>query len=147
MRAVVQYDLPTEGGVTEYVHRVGRTARAGKGGEAWSILAPSETLWAQWAQDKMEDGGKSGGNKGNVSLTPIGIDDVLRSGFGGKGQEYEDRATEVQLAFERWVLCEKEVSTCDTPILCQPRADWDEPFFFFRIQRIRKLPAKHIYHT
>lgn len=147
VRAVVQYDLPTEGGVTEYVHRVGRTARAGKGGEAWSILAPSETLWAQWAQDKMEDGGKSGGNKGNVSLTPIGIDDVLRSGFGGKGQEYEDRATEVQLAFERWVLCEKEVSTCDTPILCQPRADWDEPFFFFRIQRIRKLPAKHIYHT
>jgi len=29
---------------------------------------------------------------------------ILRKGFGGKGKEYEDRATEVQLAFERWVM-------------------------------------------
>jgi ATP-dependent RNA helicase DDX31/DBP7 len=122
VRAVVQYDLPTEGGVTEYVHRVGRTARAGKGGEAWSIVAPSETLWVQWMQEKMEDSVKSDGHQGTVSLTPIGIDEILRSGFGGKGQDYEDRATEVQLAFERWVLCEKEVSACDPPICCEPRA-------------------------
>lgn len=115
VRAVVQYDLPTEGGATEYVHRVGRTARAGKGGEAWSIVAPSETIWVQWVQDQMEGGGKegeSGGSKGNVSLTPVTIEEILRSGFGGKGQEYEDRATEVQLAFERWVLREKEVGSC-----------------------------------
>jgi ATP-dependent RNA helicase DDX31/DBP7 len=56
---------------------------------------------------KNED--ESGNTKGNVSLTPVAIEEILRSGFGGKGQEYEKRATEVQLAFERWVLREKEV--------------------------------------
>lgn len=122
VRAVVQYDLPTEGGVTEYVHRVGRTARAGKGGEAWSIVAPSEILWAQRMQEEMEDSVKSDGRQGGVSLTPVGIDEILRSGFGGRGHEYEDRATEVQLAFERWVLCEKEVSACDPQIVCEPCA-------------------------
>ncbi|KAG1770612.1 P-loop containing nucleoside triphosphate hydrolase protein, partial [Suillus placidus] len=50
VRAVIQYDLPTEGGATEYVHRVGRTARAGKGGEAWSIVAPSESQWVNWVE-------------------------------------------------------------------------------------------------
>lgn len=113
VRAVVQYDLPTEGGANEYVHRVGRTARAGKGGEAWSMVAPSEIDWVQWVRESMEGGEKrseSGGDKGNVSLTPVAIEEILRSGFGGKGREYEERATEVQLAFERWVLREKEAS-------------------------------------
>lgn len=113
VRAVVQYDLPTEGGATEYIHRVGRTARAGKGGEAWSIIAPTESAWVQWVQEKMDGGresGESSSSKGNTSLTPVTAEGILRSGFGGRGREYEERATEVQLAFERWVLREKEVS-------------------------------------
>jgi ATP-dependent RNA helicase DDX31/DBP7 len=48
VRAVVQYDLPMEGGATEYVHRVSRTARAGRGGQAWTIIAPSEEKWVEW---------------------------------------------------------------------------------------------------
>ncbi|KAG2035179.1 hypothetical protein BDR03DRAFT_963381 [Suillus americanus] len=40
VRAVIQHDLPTEGGTTEYIHDVGQTAHSGKG-EAWSIVAPN----------------------------------------------------------------------------------------------------------
>lgn len=113
VRAVIQYDLPTEGGATEYVHRVGRTARVGKGGEAWSIVAPSEVDWAKWVEDKMRGGvGATPDNtsaKDKVSLQNISVETVLRAGFGGKGSEYEERATEVQLSFERWVLKDKRV--------------------------------------
>ncbi|RDX55059.1 DEAD-domain-containing protein [Lentinus brumalis] len=105
VRAVIQYDLPTESGATEYVHRVGRTARAGKGGEAWSFVAPSETEWVKWVQSKMQGETKDGGG---VTLDGVSMETVLRKGFGGKGSEYEERATEVQLSFERWVLRDKQ---------------------------------------
>ena len=111
VRAVIQYDLPTEGGATEYVHRVGRTARAGKGGEAWSIVAPSELEWVKWVEGKMEGEVKEEvKEKRNVRLISTSIESVLRRGFGGKESEYEERATDVQLSFERWVLRRKEVS-------------------------------------
>lgn len=112
VRAVVQYDLPTEGGATEYVHRVGRTARAGKGGEAWSMITPSESEWVKWVEEKMRGDVTDDVRdveKRNISLEGVAIESVLRNGFGGKGQEYEERATEVQLSFERWVLSRKEV--------------------------------------
>ncbi|KAI0318325.1 P-loop containing nucleoside triphosphate hydrolase protein [Amylostereum chailletii] len=110
VRAVVQYDLPTEGGATEYVHRVGRTARAGKGGEAWSIVTPSETAWVPWVEDKMlgVEIVASEKEKAAIRLGSVAMDDVLKKGFGGQGSEYEQRATEVQLAFERWALRQKE---------------------------------------
>jgi ATP-dependent RNA helicase DDX31/DBP7 len=115
VRAVVQYDLPTESGATEYVHRVGRTARVGKGGEAWSFVAPSEVDWVKWVEAKMQGGTSddSGDGKPSVSLEQVSTDSVLNKGFGGKGREYEARATEVQLAFERWVLRRKEVCSID----------------------------------
>ena len=108
VRAVVQFDLPTEGGVNEYLHRVGRTARAGKGGEAWSIVAPSEVAWVKWVEEKM-GGEDSAEAKAKVSLCGVSVENVLKSGFGGQNLEYEERATEVQLAFERWAT-QKEVN-------------------------------------
>jgi ATP-dependent RNA helicase DDX31/DBP7 len=117
VRAVIQYDLPTEGGATEYVHRVGRTARAGKGGEAWSIVAPSEAEWVKWVEGKMRGDGQNKKDEvednRNISLDGVMIESVLKNGFGGKGNEYEERATDVQLAFERWVLRRKEVCVLD----------------------------------
>ena len=107
VRAVVQYDLPTEGGATEYVHRVGRTARAGRGGEAWSIVCPSEANWAPWVEERMK--GHEAKPKTLIKLEAVEVDSVLQQGFGGKGSEYEDRATQVQLAFEHWVLKNAEV--------------------------------------
>lgn len=111
VRAVIQYDLPTEGGATEYVHRVGRTARVGKGGEAWSFVAPSESEWVKWVEGKMQgvEGVADKDAKKSVTLHAVPVEDVLRSGFGGKGAEFEARATEVQLSFERWVLKGKDV--------------------------------------
>lgn len=38
---IIQYDPPTE--LSEYIHRVGRTARAGKSGQSLLFLQPSET--------------------------------------------------------------------------------------------------------
>ena len=109
VRAVIQYDLPTESGATEYVHRVARTARAGKGGEAWSFVAPSEVEWVKWVTDRMNGGSPDGPDAKSVSLEAISVDSVLKKGFGGRGTEYEDRATEVQLSFERWVLGDDKV--------------------------------------
>jgi ATP-dependent RNA helicase DDX31/DBP7 len=108
VRAVVQYDLPTEGGATEYIHRVGRTARVGKGGEAWSFVLPSEVQWVQWVERKMagDVNGKPAEDK-NVSLHGVTPETVLGKGF--SGGPYQERATEVQLSFERWVLRNKEV--------------------------------------
>ncbi|KZV97221.1 DEAD-domain-containing protein [Exidia glandulosa HHB12029] len=98
VRAVIQYDLPTEGGATEHVHRVGRTARLGARGEAWAFVAPSEETWVDWVQEKT-----------NATLARVGVDAVLRGGFGGgNAKEYEARATQVQTAFEHWVLKSSE---------------------------------------
>jgi ATP-dependent RNA helicase DDX51/DBP6 len=43
LRHVVNYDMPTS--VTTYVHRVGRTARAGRSGDAWTFVEHREGRW------------------------------------------------------------------------------------------------------
>ncbi|KAI9810099.1 MAG: ATP-dependent RNA helicase dbp6 [Pycnora praestabilis] len=40
---IVNYDIPLS--VTGYVHRVGRTARAGKEGQAWTFVTSTEARW------------------------------------------------------------------------------------------------------
>jgi ATP-dependent RNA helicase DDX51/DBP6 len=40
---VINYDMPTS--ITSYVHRVGRTARAGKSGQAWTLFTKTEAAW------------------------------------------------------------------------------------------------------
>ncbi|RDB25085.1 ATP-dependent RNA helicase DBP7 [Hypsizygus marmoreus] len=148
VRAVIQYDLPTEGGATEYVHRVGRTARAGKGGEAWSIVSPSEAEWVKWVEGKMRGEEKDallGDEKRNISLTGIGMESVLKSGFGGKSSDYEGRATDVQLAFERWVLRKKEnAGLARKAYLSHMRAYATHPSNEKHIFHIRHLHLGHL---
>jgi ATP-dependent RNA helicase DDX51/DBP6 len=43
VRHIVNYDVP--GSIRAYIHRVGRTARAGKGGDAWTLLGDNEARW------------------------------------------------------------------------------------------------------
>ncbi|KAL1748722.1 P-loop containing nucleoside triphosphate hydrolase protein [Schizophyllum fasciatum] len=145
VRAVIQYDLPTEGGATEYVHRVGRTARAGKGGEAWSIVAPSESEWVKWVEAKMRgEENAQDDAKDNISLTGVSLETVLRSGFGGKGTEPQERATEVQLAFERWVLRKEHSELARKAYLSHMRAYATHPSSEKHIFHIRHLHLGHL---
>lgn len=47
---VVQFSPPQK--ISDYVHRVGRTARAGRSGRALLFLAPNETDFIRILEDK-----------------------------------------------------------------------------------------------
>lgn len=47
---VVQYSPPQK--TADFVHRVGRTARAGRSGRAVLFLAPSEAMFVRTLEDK-----------------------------------------------------------------------------------------------
>jgi ATP-dependent RNA helicase DDX31/DBP7 len=97
-----------QGGVTEYVHRVGRTARAGAGGQSWVFLLPSEAGWVDWAEKEMKQSDDGSVEKRLHERT---IHSLLKSGYGGKdARDYETRATDVQMAYERWVADDSSVS-------------------------------------
>lgn len=111
---VIQLDPPTEGGPDEYLHRIGRTARVGKDGESWIMFLPHEKEARTRLEDAMQrdvEGDATAKNTSSSSvIAEVSVETVLKRGFGGRGDEYEARATEVQLSFERWVLRKEEVS-------------------------------------
>jgi ATP-dependent RNA helicase DDX31/DBP7 len=92
---VIEYDPPFS--ADDHLHRVGRTARAGKEGRALIFLLPGE-------EEEYVSILASGYRDGKKSLTHNTAEDLLRKGFGGTGKEWEDRATEWQLEVERWTL-------------------------------------------
>ncbi|KFZ12602.1 hypothetical protein V501_04130 [Pseudogymnoascus sp. VKM F-4519 (FW-2642)] len=77
---VVNYDMPTS--ITSYVHRVGRTARAGKEGAATTLFSATEGRWF-W-----NDIARSGGvkRKTKVERITISAKDVFSD---DQKQEYE----------------------------------------------------------
>ncbi|KUJ16304.1 DEAD-domain-containing protein [Mollisia scopiformis] len=90
---VIEYDPPFS--AEDHLHRVGRTARAGKDGRALIFLLPGE-------EEEYVSILASGYKDGKKALTHHTAEDLLRKGFGGTGREWEDRATEWQLEVERW---------------------------------------------
>ena len=102
VRCVVQMDVPTEGGVEEYLHRAGRTARAGHAGSSWLMLLPHEKPWLETLRSRMVVPSTKGVRPARVEV--VAYDTVLFQGFGGAAREFESRATDVQMAAERWVL-------------------------------------------
>ncbi|KAG1741366.1 hypothetical protein EDB19DRAFT_1973362 [Suillus lakei] len=76
VRAVIQYDLPTQGGATEYVHIVGRTIRAGNSGGAWSIVGTSESEWMEGKMRGDITGDHRDGDKVNITLEAASIESV-----------------------------------------------------------------------
>ena len=77
---VISYDVPSS--ALTYVHRVGRTARAGKAGTAWTLLEWREGRWF-WAS--------IGGKKSKGSNVEDSEESIVRS---GKVRKWEVRIPE-----------------------------------------------------
>lgn len=92
---VIEYDPPF--GADDHLHRVGRTARAGRDGGAFIFLLPGD-------EEEYVSVLASGYRDGKKSLMQTTPEELLRKGFGGTGREWEERATEWQLEVERWAL-------------------------------------------
>lgn len=107
---VIEYDPPFS--ADDHLHRVGRTARAGKEGRACCFLMPGPE--EGYVAVLKESAGKS-------AIKGEAAEDVLRKGFGNQfpsaqnksdgaaagGGKWDDEATEWQLELERWVVEDK----------------------------------------
>jgi ATP-dependent RNA helicase DDX51/DBP6 len=78
---VINYDMPTS--VASYVHRVGRTARAGRSGKAWTLFTVPEARWF-W---KEVAEGSIVGRSGKVER--VRITEEKEDAFQGKVDMYE----------------------------------------------------------
>lgn len=70
---VVNYDLPAS--VAGYVHRVGRTARAGRSGAAWTLVADEESGWF-WGKIAKAKGIERAQKVERVRIEEMGEDSV-----------------------------------------------------------------------
>ncbi|EPX74375.1 ATP-dependent RNA helicase Dbp7 [Schizosaccharomyces octosporus yFS286] len=101
---VVQYDAPFS--TDDYLHRIGRTARAGHSGAAFMFLLPKEVEYINLLRANV---------KVNISEQPNGPSSILSSGFSVQGSraknelEWQDQATEWQLELERMILEDSEL--------------------------------------
>lgn len=80
---VVNYDMPTS--VASYVHRVGRTARAGRSGKAWTLFTKTEAGWfwtavAGKGESKSRGAAEAGHIKRKDKIGEIRIDDRWEEG-------------------------------------------------------------------
>ena len=110
---IIQYDMPCD--VRDYIHRIGRTARLGRAGNAISMLLPSESGYAELLAKKnmvLERVDGMGLLKylqdADLSLGQAG---QKNSGGGArkKKKTVEDWATDAQMMFERFVMSNIEV--------------------------------------
>lgn len=69
---VVNYDVPPS--VTTYVHRVGRTARAGNEGSAWTLVAHREGRW--FSHEIVKDSEGQITRSGDVEKVNVKLDDM-----------------------------------------------------------------------
>ena len=84
---VISYDIPTS--LTSYVHRVGRTARAGLEGKAWTLITHREARWF-WNEI-----GKSISRQGKVHKVNVEPKEEMKERYEGAlkalGDEVLDR--------------------------------------------------------
>ncbi|RYP80402.1 hypothetical protein DL769_002498 [Monosporascus sp. CRB-8-3] len=86
---VVNYDMPAS--VAAYVHRVGRTARAGRGGRAWTLFTDPEARWF-WREIAGHggDGGAMIRRARKVERIRVTEEKKDREVFEAKVRRYED---------------------------------------------------------
>ena len=66
------------------------------------MLLPHEKPWLETLRSRMVVPSTKGVRPARVEV--VAYDTVLFQGFGGAAREFESRATDVQMAAERWVL-------------------------------------------
>lgn len=100
---VVNYDMPTS--VASYVHRVGRTARAGRSGKAWTLFTKKE---AGWFWPEVAGQGKKGRGSGGTVKRSNKVEQIVLGGGGdgdgksGSGGRFsEERIEEYEAALEK----------------------------------------------
>ncbi|PKY03718.1 putative ATP dependent RNA helicase [Aspergillus campestris IBT 28561] len=98
---VIEYDPAFS--AEDHLHRIGRTARLGRDGRALLFLQPGcEENYVDILKRSYRDGGKT--------LARHTANDILQRGFGGnvqsggKGKNWEVKATDWQMDAERWAL-------------------------------------------
>ncbi len=88
---VVNYDMPAS--AAAYVHRVGRTARAGRTGRAWTLFTDPEARWF-WREVAGQEGGGGGATvirrAGKVQRIRVTEEKADRDVFEEKVKRYED---------------------------------------------------------
>ncbi|CAG8478859.1 16396_t:CDS:2 [Funneliformis caledonium] len=97
---IIQYDPPTD--LKDYVHRVGRTARLGKEGEAILFLLPSEIEYIHVLRSQ------------EIYAEPVQVETLLETLTVSEKRNkegYEKIAADLQLQFERYVLSNSECIT------------------------------------
>ncbi|XP_062538912.1 probable ATP-dependent RNA helicase CG8611 [Armigeres subalbatus] len=99
---VVQYHSPQI--LADYVHRVGRTARAGQSGKALLFIEPSEIEFIKYLAAKQI---KLAEERVDPIFGRIGV--LINSTPGRKNKNKEQAAIELQQRFEKLVAAEKEL--------------------------------------
>ncbi|KAJ2783195.1 ATP-dependent RNA helicase dbp7 [Coemansia javaensis] len=92
--SIVQYDPPAD--IASYLHRVGRTARLGRAGEAALFLLPSETGYLDVLAAR-------GLRPDDESMEAV-LKQMAKSAVARKAAEWQLRAGEVQAMLEQFVL-------------------------------------------
>ena len=91
---IVQFDPPFN--QDDYIHRIGRTARAGRKGEGILFLLPSEKEYLAALSSH------------GAQIERIPYEDILQKAF---GNDWMNKATTHQLHAEKWVLQDQGVPT------------------------------------
>ncbi|KAF9577882.1 ATP-dependent RNA helicase dbp7 [Lunasporangiospora selenospora] len=87
---IIQYDPPSD--LKDYVHRVGRTARLGREGEAMLFLLPSEVKYLELLTAQ------------GLPTQEVSVTSILMKLAPPKSNEYQQPATDIQNSFERYNL-------------------------------------------
>jgi len=120
---IIQYDPPCD--FKDYIHRIGRTARIGRQGNALIFLLPSEVEYL----DIMKAQG--------LDVEEIRVEDSIKEGLLSREQkDWDYAATNIQMKLERFVLSDPDL------VLTAKKAFTS----FVRAYATHSSTEKHIFH-
>ncbi|XP_058063647.1 probable ATP-dependent RNA helicase CG8611 isoform X2 [Anopheles bellator] len=134
---VVQYHAPQI--LADYVHRVGRTARAGQSGKAVLCVEPSEVEFIKYLADK-----QIRIQEEKIDGIFVCLGQLLNCGQKRIGKNKEQAAIELQYRFEQLVAKEKELFTSASKAF----VSWVRYYSNFpkELRRIFTIRAIHMGH-